>query len=167
MADNSTRRSLGAETDASLVDADACAAAVPAEAAAALAELFAPVPFAAGREISLREREARGVRHERIFEASYLVYGEASAAVVARVLAVVERRRRERRAALAPAGAAAVVAEASAVAAEQRRETFLDVGSGIGKPVFAAALLRPWARCAAFHVPGAQAGRPRRAAPRH
>ena len=87
MADNSKRRSLVAETEASLVDADACAAAVPAEAAAALAELFAPVPFAAGREISLREREARGVQHERIFEASYLVYGEASAAVVARVRA--------------------------------------------------------------------------------
>jgi SAM-dependent methyltransferase len=156
MADCGTFRS--SETDAeeaSLFDTAACATAVPAEAAAALAELFAPVPFAAGREISLREREARGVQHERLSEASELVAGAASAAVVARVLAVVERRRRERRAALAPAapaGAAADVAEAAAVAAEQRRETFLDVGSGIGKPVFAAALLRPWARCAGVEL---------------
>jgi SAM-dependent methyltransferase len=29
---------------------------------------------------------------------------------------------------------------------------FLDVGSGIGKPVFAAALLRPWRRCAGVEL---------------
>jgi hypothetical protein len=134
-----------------LIDAAACAADVPALAAAALAELFAPVPFSAGKEISLRGREALGVPEERIAEAPALVYGETSATALARVLAVVERRRRERRREGDGAGASAAGdrdADADALLRdEQRREVFLDVGSGIGKPVFAAALLRPWARC--------------------
>ena len=41
----------------------------------------------------------------------------------------------------------AAAAQSADEVAEQRREVFLDVGSGIGKPVFAAALLRPWLRC--------------------
>jgi len=144
---------MAAPQTCSLVDAAACATAVPALAAAALAELFAPVPFSAGKEISLRGREALGVPEERIAEAPALVYGETSATALARVLAVVERRRRERRRECSDAGAGADASAGGAgdadadVRDEQRREVFLDVGSGIGKPVFAAALLRPWARC--------------------
>ena len=133
-------------SSASLIDAEASAAAVPPSAAAALEALFAPVPFSAGKEISLRGREALGVTEERIAEAPALVYGETSAAALARVLAVVERRRRERR------GGAAPPLGGDELREQQRREVFLDVGSGIGKPVFAAALLRPWARCVGIEL---------------
>ena len=116
-----------------------------AAAAAAFTELVAHTPFAVGKAISARERARLGVPDELLPEHSSLVYGETSLATVARVLAVAEQLRRP------PAVGGDGDAD-DGVAAQQRAEVFLDVGSGLGKPVFAAALLRPWALCAGVEL---------------
>ena len=108
---------------------------VPSDVAAAYSELLAMHPFSVGKQISARHRERIGVTDEKLAEHSSLTYGETPLETVARVLESSDRLRR------APG------VDAEAAAAAQRREVFLDVGSGVGKPVFAAALLRPWARC--------------------
>lgn len=109
----------------------ASASSAPSSAGAATAaidELFAHLPFAVGRDLSVRDRESRGVDDLR--DAPALAYGETPLSTVAAAL-----QRIETLSGRIPRGL-----------------DFLDVGSGTGKPSFAAALLFPagtgvWRRC--------------------
>jgi hypothetical protein len=94
---------------------------------AAFEELFAHLPFSVGRDLSVRDREERGVDDLR--DAPALAYGETPLSTVAAALLRIEQ---------------------PDLGGVPRGTDFLDVGSGTGKPVFAAALLftsRVWRRC--------------------
>ena len=84
-----------------------------------------PYDIRKGKELSTRERDAKG------FVASTLVYGE----IHFRPYAITFQKIRQLYGGLARSGG-----------------TFVDVGSGTGKPVFAAALLHDFAECRGVEV---------------
>jgi len=93
-------------------------------------------PFHVGKAVSARDREKEfGISDDLLHANTSFTYGETSLSTIARLLEVVENHR--------PLGKE----EDGCLEDKQRREVFLDVGSGIGKPVFAAALIRPWSLC--------------------
>jgi SAM-dependent methyltransferase len=107
-----------------------------ADAAAVFDALYGVLPFSAGKDISARDREELGVPDEALAGRPALTYGETPL----------------------PTLAAALARIAEAHGGVREGATFLDVGSGTGKPVFAAALLHPWARCVGVEIlPGLHA----------
>ena len=90
-------------------------------------------PFHVGKAISARERENEfGISDDLLSNNTSFTYGETSLSSVARLLEVVENHRN------------LPIIDSNNLEEQQKCEVFLDVGSGIGKPVFAAALLRSW-----------------------
>jgi hypothetical protein len=97
-------------------------------------------PFHVGKAVSAREREKEfGVSDDLLHVNTSFTYGETSLSTISRLLEVVENHR-------------LLSKEDGCLEDKQRREVFLDVGSGVGKPVFAAALVRPWSLCVGIEL---------------
>jgi hypothetical protein len=103
------------------------------QARAAFAELFSLLPTSAGHDISSRAREDVGVPDEDLHTRPALTYGETPLEAVFASLSRIE---------------------AVGGPLPTNESVFLDVGSGVGKPVFAAALLRPggWGRVVGVEI---------------
>lgn len=96
-------------------------------------ELYLAHPSSVGCDISSRAREEIGVTDEDLPSYPALTYGETPLEAISSALQYIETTY----------GSNAINYSQSA---------FLDIGSGTGKPVFAAALLRPWERCIGIEI---------------
>lgn len=96
-------------------------------------DLFEYITFDIGKEISAEEREARGVTDDLLAENSSLTYGETPFSTLARCLYKIK---------LKYGGIPGCTPENP-----DKGGVFVDIGSGVGKPVYAAALLHQWTSC--------------------
>ena len=96
-------------------------------------ELYLSHPSSVGCDISSRAREEIGVSDEELPSHPALTYGETPLEAISSALYYIETTYGQD-------------------TINYSQTSFLDIGSGTGKPVFAAALLRPWKQCIGVEI---------------